>query len=139
MDNTGKKPKTGRRFAKAAVVLATTATAAAVALPASASTSPILRPLISPCGGGSVQVSWNTIEVYVSGSVYDDGCGAGSYVQIFVSYYDPGYRNRLAGTAGPGGNGQINIGWPASRPGKIIVTACEHDSSGWHCGFGVPV
>lgn len=138
MNHTVERLKTKHRIARSAVILATAATAASLALPASASTSPILRPIISPCGGGSVQISWNTIDVYASGSVHDD-CGAGSYVQIFVSYYDPSYENRLAGTAGTDTTSQINIGWPATRPGKIIVTACEHNDSGWHCGYGVPV
>jgi len=133
-----------RRHAVTLAVLGTTAAASAmVALPTAAqasvqpmSASPILQPKISPCGGASVTVNWNSQDIYISGQLRDE-CGAGTYTQLFLTFTGDVYNNRNVGTAGPGSHVNVAWGTASDNPSYISVTVCEHDN-GWHCGYKVP-
>ena len=121
--------------AQAATPATPTAQAAPTVVTPSASGGANAR--ISPCGGAAnAKVYWGLRYIQFLGNVYDN-CGAGTYVQVFVSCYSPTYHNMLVGTAGPGTFPAVN--WKKATtlsPGRIVVTACEH-YNGWHCGAGV--
>jgi hypothetical protein len=87
------------------------------------------------CGGANVVIEWEGSGIQAYGQAWDN-CGSGTYVQIFLSWSDPGGNNRLVATAGPNSTvgfntGLINNG--STDVGKIGITACEQ-SNGWHCG-----
>jgi hypothetical protein len=150
MDRTGTRTTSRRRIAWS-TSLAAIAVAAAVAWPASAqaaaaapgsaAAAPAAIAAANPrigCGGANTTVSWGARNIDIIGNAWDN-CGAGSYVQIFLSWNSPTHHNVRVVTAGP--HSHVNFSWGTSttlRPGGITVTACEH-FSGWHCGAGVHV
>jgi hypothetical protein len=149
MYHTGTPTKAMRRIATA-TFFTVIAAVAALALPASAQAAPARTSApVAPaavaaanprvgCGGANTTVSWGARNIDIIGNAWDN-CGAGSYVQIFLSWYSPTYHNQRVATAGP--HSHINFSWGSSTtlsPGRIVVTACEH-FNGWHCGAGVHV
>lgn len=92
------------------------------------------------CGGANAVIEWVGLEIQSYGEAWDN-CGSGTYVQIFLSWTDPGGNNKLVATAGPNSTvgfntGIINNG--SLEVGNIGITACEH-SNGWHCGQTIHV
>lgn len=98
---------------------------------------------ISPrvaCGGANGVIEWHsgTYPWVKSWGEAWDNCGTGTYVQIFLSYYDPAYNNRKIATAGPHSTVGFNTGQIPTElnPGNIGIAACQHAPS-WSCGTTV--
>jgi hypothetical protein len=94
------------------------------------------------CGGANAWVQWHTgtypwVKAY--GQSWDN-CGAGTYVKIFLSYYDPAYEDIPISTAGPNSTVGFNTGQRPTElnPGHIGIAACQH-APAWSCGTTIHV